>query len=483
MKLSIEGKTPQITDFSLQADVVSVNPSDTSAGVGGLSAVTPLHSSGLQDLWNFLYGSTVDLEFNGAESTASVLEVELSDLDNLSITAESPLRPLQATALVRAYTGPLRLSLSHIVNSVKSIPVYFDPSVPSTQVVVPAHYGNVWVFLRDFMTVHRIELVLRPDGAILFRKMGASPAVFDDSNSVTGKSIRVSGENTAEYVEIEYFDNVYITNGTVYPVEGDDPSVISVEAGETAVIELTTLTGMNSVNQPTPMDWIDNGFTGSGYTIAGNDGLPVKASNWTASGGSVRAEIKEDDPYTIILTVTAPTEGVLGTVDERNTVAPYHLAMTDGELYPRLFITGTGVRTNPRSIEVYTGADDELVEPGVGYTLSNPCVGTLSQAYDVGIRLAQAYCGANTQVSRTSPSFDDFTSAPGGKYETKDSNYRVESVSYEPTGASFTAHDFTTFDDFNSTWSTRPHTFNDFNAHWTAQPKSRFRDFSIAPLR
>lgn len=483
MKLSVEGKTPQVTDFSVQADVVSVNPADTSAGVGGITAIAPLHSSGLQDLWNFLYGSSVELDFVGAKTSASILEVQLSEHDNLSITAESPLRPLQAIGLVAAYRGSVRNCLTRIVRTILSVPITFHTSVPFTTTTIPAHYGNVWVFLRDFMTVHRIELILNESGGITFRKMGASTAVFDKSDSMTALGISVSGENASEYVGIEYFGNRFITNGVVYPVEGEDPNVISVNAGETAEIELTTLTGMNSVNQPTPRDWIDNNFVGSGYTIAGDDGLPVKASAWTAAGGSVRARIKPDDPYTILLTVTAPTDGVLGTVDDRNTAAPYHLAMTDGELYPRLFITGTGVQTEPKTLEIYTGADDPLVEPGVGFTLTNPCVGSLTQAYDVGIRVAQAYCGANSSVSLSTPSYEDFTSAPGGKYETPDSNYRVESVSYSPTGASVTAHDHTTFDDFNAKWATRPHTFNDFNAYWAAQPKRRFRDFAIAPLR
>lgn len=483
MKYSVEGVQPQITDFSVQTDVVSVNPADTSAGVGGMSVSAPLHSSGLQDLWNFLYGSSSQLEYNGAVSQMRILEMQLSDQDNLSLTGETPLRPLQASTLIPAYQGSLRLCLSRIINLIRAFPVYYDVSVPSYTAVVPAHYGNVWVFLREFLTVHRIELVLRDDGGVLFRAMGSSPAEFDDSNSFTALGITVSGETAAEYVAIEYFGNTFVTNQTVYPVAGEDPSVISIDAGEIATVELRTLTGMNSVNQPVPMDWIDEGFTGSGYTIAGSDGLPVKATSWAAAGGRVRAEIKPDDPYTIILTVTAPTDGILATTNNLNTAAPYHLAMTDGELYPRLFITGTGVQTEPKTLEIYTGADVELVEPGVGFTLSNICVGTLSQAYDVGIRVAQAYCGANTSVSRTSPSYSDFNTAPGGTYRTEDSIYRVESVSYGPTGASFTAHDHTKFDDFNAVWADRLHTFDDFNAYWAAQPKSRFHDFAIAPIR
>lgn len=482
MKFEIEGVTPQAIDFSLQADVVSIDPTDTSAGVGGMTVTSPLHSSGLEDLWNFLYGSEGRLEYGDAEASVSILGMDLGDNDNLSLTGENFLRPLQANQLVPAFQGTVRSCLTHIIRTIVSAPIVFDPSVPSTPSVVPAHHGSVWVFLRDYMTVNRVELVIEND-SVVFRAMGSSPAEFDNSNSVTALGISVSGDKAAQYVEIEYYENKFVTNATVYPTPVEEPNVISVNAAEVAVIELTTLTGLNSVNQPLAMDFIANGFTGSGYTIAGSDGLPVKATSWLSAGGSVQAEIKEDDPYTIVLTVTAPTSGVLSTTDNRNTAAPYHIAMTDGTLYPRLFITGTGVQTNPQSIEIYTGANDPLVEPGVGFTLTNPCVGSLSQAFDVGIRVAQAYSGVSTSVSRTSPDYEDFHSAPGGKYETPDSNYRVESVSYGPTGASFTAHAHTSFKDFNDEWADRPHTFADFNAYWAAQPKSRFRDFAIAPLR
>ena len=154
--------------------------------------------------------------------------------------------------------------------------------------------------------------------------------------------------------------------------------------------------------------------------------------------------------------------------------------MTDGELYPRLFITGTGVRTTENSIVLNTGADSEVVEKGIGYTLSNPCVGTLSQAYDVGLRVAQAYAGVVLSTSRTShksPS-EDFMTTPGSRYSDGVSMYRVDSATYKPGQVSFGATQDNTFADFNTRWAGKK--FSDFNTYWAGRS---FEEHSLAPLR
>ena len=476
----VKGISPAITDFSVQTDVVSHDPSDTSAGVGGVSVALPLHESGIEEDWRFLTGEPTVLD---GVVLSTLTEMNLSDTDLLSLSGEMSLRPLQAHVSVQPLRANLQECISHIVRSVLPTATIAFTGVPTTpNVVVPAFYGSVWVLLRDFLNLYRVEVVM--DGStVLFRAMGVAGTVADIAQT-TAQTETVSGAKVAEYVEIEYFGNEYVTNGLAYPLSNEDPSVVSVGAGEVATIELRTLSGLSSVNQPPAMDWIAPTFnpegTTGGYTIAGDDGLPITAAAWTKAGGSVRAEIKDKDPYTIILTVTAPIDGVLAVSDDRNTAAPYHLAMTDGTLYPRLFITGTGVRTNPQMLTIKTGASDETVEPGVGFTLSNPCVGSLSQAYDVGLRVAQAYSGVSLSVSRSAPTYPDYTSLQGSRFTSKDANYRIQSTSYTPTGVSFTAVGKTDFADFNAVWGPRPHKFSDFDSAWAGK---RFRDFSVAPLR
>lgn len=490
----INGREPQVTDYSYQADVVSPNPANTSAGIGGLSLNMPLVNSGLEDQWNLLYGDTLDLSDNGSQTRSTIVNMSLSDYSGLALSGESPLRALQAVTTVQPFRGTLPACIEHFFNTIDSVfTLQFDPSVPNTpNVVVPAYYGAVWPYLRDFLSVYRVELVLGAANNVIFRAMDSIGVMYDLSTSQPNPISRgetVSGDHVVELVEIEYFGNQYVTNGTAYPVKDEDPSVVSVKAGETAVIELTTKTGLSSVNNPTAVDWIGPEYTGEGtvgaYTVAGDDGLPVKASAWIAAGGSVTATVKPDDPYTIILTVQAPTSGILATVDSRNTAAPYHLAMTDGELYPRLFLTGTGVRTEQQELVLNTGASDVLAEKGIGFTLSNRHVGTLAQAYDVGLKVAQYYSSPTPAMSRTAPYkiSDNFTQTQGSKFRGKDQMYRVDSVSYRKGGVDITGTLHTTIEDFNDEWATRPHTIADFNAYWGAQQKHRAQDFAVAPLR
>lgn len=484
--IKVSNNRVQPTDFSVQADVTSIDPSNTNAGVGGLSATMPLHSSGLEEEWKFLYGDTLDIE----GLTGFITEMNLSDLGELSLSADSILRSLQAVQTVEPYQGTIRNCINHIISSVLvGAPISYDTSVPTgSGTVVPAFRGSVWVLLRDFMSVYRLELAVRQDGRIWFSAIGSSDVIYDLRNTTVrplSQTESVVADKVAKQVEVEYYNNQYVVSGTAYPVRDEEPSVISVSAGEVAVVRLTTLTGLRTVNQPTAVDWLDGSFTGEGtngrYTIAGDDGLPVKASAWVAAGGSVRAEIDPEDPYTIILTVTSPSTGVLAVDDDRNTAAPYHLAMTDGQLYPRLFITGTGVRTYPETLTLDTGANDPTVEPGVGYTLTNPFVGSLSQAYDVGLRLSQSYAGAESSVSRGSPFYEDFTSVQGSTFVTEDANFRIDAASYSPGGVNFNASNFSLFKDFDSKWVGK--TFAQFDTFWLNQPKRRMRDFSIAPLR
>lgn len=492
INLDIDGHQPQLTSYTIQADVVSHNPADTSAGVGGVSLSMPLHTSTLEEVWPMLYGSHVQLTDGEKVSESIVTGMSLTDYNTLDLSGEGPLRSFVAEVDLPPFRGSIQACVEHFVNVIDAnFTVTFVNVSNSVQASVPAYFGSLWPYFRDFLTVHRLEIVADSLTSVIVRKMDSSAVVhYDNSNTQPGPTARGvvgTGDQVAEKVQIDWYGNEYVVNGTVYPVVGEDPSLISVNAGEVAVIELTTKTGMSSANQPVPVDWLGAAYTGEGtqgaYTIAGDDGNRVSAAAWTAAGGRVDVSVKAGDPYTLILTVTAPTSGILATVDSRNTAAPYHLAMTDGTLYPRLFVTGTGVRTEENSIVIDTGADSIMAERGIGFTLSNRHVGTLSQAYDVGIRVAQAYSGMRVSTSRSAPApvVESFEDTQGGIFKTEDRNYRIQSVTYSPEGVAFEAVQHTTFSDFNDRWAGQ--TFANFNTNWLAQEKHRFQDFGVVPLR
>lgn len=487
---TLDGKSLQTAQFSIQSDVVSRDPSNTFAGVGGVSVTTPLYTSGLDDTWDMLYGKELHISSDSQEFNAGVLTADVNDLLTLSVTGESPLKVLQGTATVPPFTGTMRQALNHFFSPFNS-PVVLSMSDDVgniTDVVIPAYYGEVWPFFRDFLSANKLESVITGRNAVTIRKwdsVGGKPIMGGNFIQPSTINESVSGEGMSEKVSVKYFSNEYVTNGTVYPVVNEDPSVISVNHGDIAVIDLRTSTGMLSVNQPVAVDFLGKDYTGEGsvgaYTIAGSDGNRVSAAGWMNNGGRVEAQIKEDDPYTVILTITSPIVSDLPTVDNKITAAPYSLAMQDNrEMYPRLFLTGTGVKVEENEIEIHTGASGDAVELGVGFTLDNRHVDSLSKAYDSGIRLAQAYSSPRKTISRSVPDLGGrvFTDSQGSILNGERANYRVISSSLTETGVSESAEPHTTFSDSDSRWSGKK--FSDFNSWWSGYT---FQEHAISPLR
>lgn len=482
--LEIDGKRPQTVSYSIQADTASLDPSNTGAGVGGVSVSTPLHSSGLQDSWEFLNGKTLELKNPLNTHTYSIQNAELQGKSTLSISGESPLRPLQGTYRINPFNGSLAECVRWILQSVPTFTAEVIVSSPANpKISVPAYHGEVWPFFRDFLSANRLSVTVWDGNSVSIDSIGG--LVRDTSltsRSTTGIVESISGDQACEQVAVKWYKNDFLTNGTAYPVAGQDPNIISVNAGEVAVIELKTGMGLRSVNNPVPVDFLGAGYTGEGtmgsYTIAGNDGNKVSAAAWVAAGGSLTTEIHVDDPYTIVVTLRAPTSGVLATPDSKNTAAPYSIAMTDGTLYSRLFITGTGVRTEENTLTLSTGATGDLVQAGVGATLDNKHVGSLSQAYDVGIRMAQAYAGVRKSITRT---YTDERMIPlniGTRVADKSAYYRVTSITKTDDSSNDVLEPYTMFSDFNTKWAGK--TFSDFNTEWG---DLRMQDFAVAPLR
>lgn len=492
--VNVNGLVPQVTQFTAIEDVVRRNPEDSSGGTGGATASAVYRHADFKRLYGkpFYWNESTNQQFNPLDSKTfggEITAISRSEGANVTFTAESAARALNAIATVEPYSGPLWACLEHIVQSVQGLFITGFSFSLGEYAVVPAHRGNVWVFLKQFMQVHDLYCTVE------VTDVGLTPTLWfhkndysvNDEHRVQGHTSfedSISGDNLARQVAVEYYGNEYIQHGTVYPMMDEEPQLISVDAGSVIEVELTTKTGMSSVNQPIAMDILDQNYTGEGtygaYTIAGSDGLGISASAWTSAGGSVRVRIKEDDPYTLIVTVTAPTKGVLATPNENNTAAPYHIAMTDGELTPRLFITGTGVRTNPKTITVDTGVTTDFANDGVGFTLTNPCVGTRGQALDMALRLAQSYGGPALSVSYSKPMPKTHLRILNGLFESEGHLYRVNSVNYSKGSMSVSAYEDTPIRTFNEKYGTL--TFAQFNALWADQDAT-FRDFHLQPLR
>lgn len=281
----------------------------------------------------------------------------------------------------------------------------------------------------------------------------------------------VSSGSPATAVEVAWYETTYGTQVEVYPPEGGADTVITVNAGEVLEVELPTDSWIRSVNQPVAVDWVESDphyydGTSGVYSVAGNDNRPITAAQWTAQGGAVSVRVKEDDPKTLVVTVV----GAQGTQ-----YAPYQIAMTSGNNYNSLRVTGSAVRQKRNTVTVATGADVDTASSGPAVSVDYPFVQSLDQAYSLAARLAVRYSGIVPSFSGSAEGV-----LPTQVVEHSYKRFLVTQTEGDETNlVSFQAQHATNMADFEGKWAGK--TMADYEAYWSAS--KTMREFMIQPLR
>lgn len=272
------------------------------------------------------------------------------------------------------------------------------------------------------------------------------------------------------YVEVNQYQGGYTSGNEIYPANYEDnPQILSVNAGETITYELTSPWWFESVNQPDVIDFVeaDPGYydgTDGVYGVSGNDNLPITAAQWTAGGGNLSVEIKEDDPHTLVVTLTGMSDG---------TYSPFNIAMSSGNLYNALRLTGSAVNAVQKVRRVPTGADETKIVQDVAVTIDNPFIQTAEQAYRVGASAARRYCGFVQSMSGDAQ--DVHT---GDILSRNEKTWRVQSVSRDGSQVqSFSADPDTRMSDFEALGFA---TMADFEAVWSGKT---MKQFMLRPLK
>lgn len=435
--------TSNIRSFSVQEDATPIEPSSSFGGVGQITV-------GLDDYANAprLIGEVVLTDGSRGKTSGTIRSVSGND-GLLSLTADSALGSFNTDRVVPPFNGTLQNAIQFYCDMVGiQNDVLVDPTVASRAVVYPGWSGNMWVRIKQLLAREQVEM------ALVFDRVYVRPLrqLIANQNKLVSSGWNVDNSNAAKKVEIYYYNNTYGTQREVYPVPGEEPSLYSVNAGETITFTQKVNASLTHVNQPTPVNFVSNttyGGTGGVYAVTGSDNLPVTASQWTAQGGRIEVTISEDDSSVLEIKVT-------GAADPGGNLSPYRIAMSSGGSndYNSLHITGTGVVWDKKMVTLTTGVTNETSSTEVGVTVDNPFISTREEAFSLGVKTAQAYAGVKYTV--TGSAYDLNRNGEGNALIQATIGDFNEAV---PAG--------TSIEDFNIEWAGS--TIYDFNVYWAAQ--------------
>jgi hypothetical protein len=365
--------------------------------------------------------------------------------------------------------------------------------------------GNVWEYLKDLCSVMSYNTTDRSPVEIYFTgtAVGFRPALTSTVNlseyqSDVNQSVEIF--EVAQTIDVYSYNTVAKTNAIVYDLEYYNPdrsnpqkSFLSsfsdsfeVNPGQSVTKVFKIDASLISIKQPDCVSTIspfpyDPSTSGNGqYVIAGSDGLPIQPAQWLGQGGSLVVAIG-DNPNEIKITVTAPAvNGILKTNGELG-FAPYRIGKEtagSGFDYPAIYIVGNGIFYNKVKSTFTTGADAGITTNPEAPEVDNIFITDNFTLANASLAAAQAICAPKISVNGSSASGFSFGSSIGKSFNLNANRFRLNSISFNESGVSWSAEEAVTFADFNLVNTGK--TFSQFNSVITAN--MTFTDLSIIPL-
>lgn len=409
--------TGNIKNYSLTSHASSFDPSELSGGAGQLIYdVEPFpNPERLREKTVTL----VDTERGFISSTVKDVSITQS---GVTVTADGLLAAFNVWNSISPYQGTLSGYLQRWPISQSFLDgISVDPDA-NAPIVSPGFRGNLLDHLKDILSAYTLDIRTTAGGRVF---ISSKTTNITDVVNVVDESLEYNTQQTARFVDVTYYDTQWGTNVEVYPNSlNENPDPFTVEANTFFTTEIRLQGGVQSVNQPSVINFVENrpydGTNGVYSVVSASDGLPITAAEWTAAGGHLTVELT-DDPSVLRVNITGAN------IPDKS---PFRVgAMSSGNIYPALRITGTGARTNPKTIRLYTGVPETETGDEVGATITNPFINTIADALNAGQHAANRLSGTAARASSSarflSPVADDLTAAVGIKYRRGNSNYRV----------------------------------------------------------
>ena len=411
---------PNVSSCNYSAEINSRNPGDYSGATQQATFSVPLTSETYMDQWG---DAALLLDDNAIIEHGQVTAISDTGTQ-ASYTVAGLASRLNRSRKVQPFNNTAFSAVVHAYFTAAGVSIPVPNMVGDFNVTVPVWEGDLYDGLKQLLGAYGCYMWLEGD-QVEIRQFALSDTLAELPTNLVSKGRSVQGQDTVEWVEVAYYNNTYITNRQVYPYGIEAPTVFSVGAEETVVYEVQLNASLATVNQPVPVDaiWLPTLDAEGQYAVVDNAGAPIPAAEWLGQGGRVEVRLKNHQTLEVII------RGMNTARDN----APFRLAEFDRDAYPALYVTGTGVRQERKTVRLHTGSSRAV--PDTVQTVDNPFVSTEAQAYTAG---QWAMCDAllSEQVN--------FSGGPelfslGTKYRTSNGAYRVAGVGLSTGGSSFNA--------------------------------------------
>lgn len=413
-RITVGGVELYASSYSVSEDSTPTSSDDSSGSVGqfNVSAVgidDPLLLNGSEvRLVDSLRGSTIGF----------VTRVDESDRGSVLLVCQSRLGRLNVYNIqAQPFSGTLGDAFRYYASLAgQQTDVLVDDQIENVPVVFQGWSGELWFTLKQMVASLDCEVALVSD--VIYLRPTNMRIATDERN--TERSRTHGGTQTAQSVEVYYYNNHAISGKLVYPPGGWTPEteVITVGAGETVerIIEMSA--SVSSINPPQMQEFVSQGFdSASVYTVVGDDGLPIVPAQWKDAGGSVSVEVNENTT-SLTVRMTGAT-GIRGTRGDY--LSTFSLALGSdytGNRYSTLRIVGSGVAFDRKMISVATGLTDQQTGTDVGATIDNRFISTIDQAYNAGTKAAYTYSGESISLTGEATSINKLGESGEATYPT-----------------------------------------------------------------
>lgn len=400
-----------VSDISIDASSVPIIGGDSSGGTGSMSVTvampdkysdgyfeSSIHRAGIFSV----IGNSLISATGASSSLGEIVGVSHSgnSRSELSLSINTVLNQLNVHGM---QTGPIVGTLGDAIREYLFIagftfPISIHVNLRSIPVEFPGWSGELWYHLKMLAMAYRFDIV-EANGGLNFVPLHRTHI---ERLSLLDYSASSQRGNLAQYVDVIQQNNHAFANELVYPPGGwtTDTPVIKVNAGEYAEEVIQLSSSVSTIQQPQMKTFVpkEGGFTGSVFTVVGNDGLPITPKAWEARGGMLRVTI---NPDTTSLTVHMRGPTGLPSINGGE-LTSFGIALSSGTNdgdYSTLRIVGSGVAYLPEVRRIPTGIPASQTSTEVGETIDNPFLSDAEIVNRIGWSTASRYNGTEIKLS------------------------------------------------------------------------------------